>query len=133
MKTTFFILFAVLLISNQTVFAQYGGSISYNYEKGIEAYIQQHINLQKSKTTTPGFRVQIAQDNNRETIQTEKNKLNTKISGVELYETYDSPFFKLRAGDFKDRFSAYKLFMQIKPVCKMAFIVSDNVNNATLK
>lgn len=112
-------------------FAQtFGGIVIDNPQ--ISQLVQAHINQNMRTTTVKGYRIQIIQNTNRDQVRTEKTKLLTHYSHVRAYETYDSPFFRLRVGDFKTRFDAYKVFAEIKDMFGNAFIVPDEVNVSEL-
>ena len=80
-----------------------------------------------SNPKVPGYRVQVLQDNKREVVREEKTKLLSMYPDLKIYETYDAPFFKLRIGDFQNRFEAFKVFKRIKQDFSRAFIVPDRV------
>jgi len=98
----------------------------------VTLLIEVHKNANAQKLSLPGFRVQIIQDGSREEIRKQKSVLLQKFPGVRVYEVYEQPFFKLRAGDFTNRFEAYKLLSDLKSVFPLSFIVPDKINPAEL-
>ncbi|MBL7786805.1 MAG: hypothetical protein JNM36_12925 [Chitinophagales bacterium] len=92
----------------------------------IEQLVLLHTKSTKNKTTA-GFRVQIIQDGNRDVVRNEKALLLQRYPDLKIYELYEAPYFKLRAGDFTNRLEAHCLYMQIKSQFTRAFIVPDKV------
>lgn len=99
-------------------------------ETMLQAYTHQ---VQQGEQTMAGFRIQIAQDSNREATRAEKGNALLKFPQYEAYESYDSPTFKIRVGDFKTRISAYKALNDLKSTFKRAFIVEDRIQIATMQ
>lgn len=99
----------------------------------IETMLQAYTKAQQGEQTVAGFRVQIAQDSNREITRAEKGNALLKFPQYEAYESYDSPTFRIRVGDFKTRIAAYKALNDLKPTFKRAFIVEDRIQIATMQ
>jgi hypothetical protein len=117
------IAFACLMPSKVGAQTQAAIKISPVVEQMLQAYNQ----AQQNKQTLNGFRIQIAQDNNRETARNEKANALLRFPQYEVYELYESPTFKIRVGDFKTRIAAYKAFRDLKGLFKRAFIVEDRI------
>lgn len=108
------------------------GQITIAPNPQVALLLEVHKNANAKKLSLPGFRVQIIQDGSREEIRKQKALLLQKFPGVRVYEVYEQPFFKLRAGDFTNRFEAYKLLTDLKSVFPLSFIVPDKINPAEL-
>ncbi|OWY22171.1 SPOR domain-containing protein [Sphingobacteriales bacterium UPWRP_1] len=108
------------------------GQITIAPNPQVALLLEVHKNANAKKISLPGFRVQIIQDGSREEIRKQKAVLLQKFTGVRAYEVYEQPFFKLRAGDFTNRFEAHKLLSDLKSVFPLAFIVPDKINPAEL-
>lgn len=105
------------------------GSITFYNTSAIENLVQRHTAYNQTQPTREGYRIHVLQDNNRDKLRTEKNRF-TNLFSYKAYENYDPPYFKLRAGDFKDRFTAQKALTEIKRHFKMAFIMKEKINIA---
>ncbi len=101
-------------------------NIQINADPRIDRLVQAHIRSAK-KNKVEGFRIQIIQDTDRKDMEEAKHRFRGAFPQLKLYETYDPPFYKLRAGNFTDRFEAYHYYQRIKPNFTRAFIVRDTV------
>jgi hypothetical protein len=135
MKKLFYLLIALLV--SPIVFAQqhyssgYGNiSVAPNYQ--VNMLVEAHKNANAKKHTTHGFRVQIIQESSREEVRKQKALLLKKFPSLRAYEVYEQPFFKLRVGDYSNRFDAFKALNDLKSTFPVSFIVSDKVNISEL-
>ena len=79
-----------------------------------------------SGRTMRGYRLMVLNTNNREEAIAAKTKVYTHFPDQKAYLTYQSPFFRLKAGNFKTRDEAKRyqsLMNAIFP--KGVFIISD--------
>ncbi|MGB1205896.1 MAG: SPOR domain-containing protein [Chitinophagales bacterium] len=125
------IILLVCCCFSQLTFAQYG-NINISADPKIEQLIDVHKSVNSRTTKTKGFRVQIIQDSNRDLVREKKIELLGLYPNMRAYETYEAPFYKLRLGDFTDRYDAYRVFKEVKNTFKRAFIVPDKVNISEL-
>ena len=116
---------------SQFAFAQYG-SVNISADPKIEQLIDVHKSVNSRNSKTKGYRVQIIQDSNRDLVREKKIELLGLYPNLRAYETYEAPFYKLRLGDFKDRYDAYRVFKNVKGTFKRAFIVQDKINVSEL-
>ena len=63
----------------------------------------------------------------RDLVRGEKVLLLQQYPNLKTYEVYQSPYFKVRAGDFTNRLAAFKLYSDLKPMFKRCIIVPDRV------
>ena len=81
----------------------------------IEQLLYKKINniLSKSSTIMPGFRVQVFSSNTQQTAKEQALKIEEKMKksfpGVAIYVSYQSPFWKVRMGDFTQQTEAQLL------------------------
>ncbi len=104
-----------------------GGQISILGDPRIDHLIHIHTKERGKVAKVPGYRIQIIQDTKRETIKNEKMRLISMYGNVPTYQSYQAPFFKLRIGNYTDRFEAYRMYLELKPIFPRAFIVRDKV------
>lgn len=84
--------------------------------------------------TMRGYRLLVLHTNNREEAIAAKTKIYTHFPDQKAYLTYQSPFFKLKAGNFQTRDEAkrYQALMNtIFP--KGVYIISDIIEVAPVK
>ncbi len=101
-------------------------NIRINADPRIDQLVQAHVRS-AGKNKINGFRIQVIQDTDRGDVRQEKQRFINAFPQLKLYETYEPPFYKLRAGNFTDRFKAYYYYQRIKPNFTRAFIVKDQV------
>ena len=68
----------------------------------IQAIINEAIS-RDSRKTDKGFRLMIISTNNREEALAAKTKIYTNFPELKAYLWYQSPYFRLKAGNFLDR------------------------------
>lgn len=95
-------------------------------DPNIERLLRLHATTSRNRTVL-GYRVQISQETNRDVVRGEKVLLLQQYPNIKTYELYQSPYFKVRAGDFTNRLAAFKLYSDIKPMFKRCIIVPDHV------
>ena len=67
-------------------------------DANIEQLLKLHTAASRNRTVA-GYRVQINQETNRDLVRGEKVLLLQQYPNLKTYEVYQSPYFKLRAGD----------------------------------
>ncbi len=83
-----------------------------------------------------GFRVQIyTASGNRSKLLTDRVKaeFDAKHPGVRSYITYDAPYYRLRVGDFRNRFEAQQFLRKISSDYIYAIVVVDRINPPRLR
>jgi hypothetical protein len=80
---------------------------------------------------TEGYRIQIYSDsgpNARQRANNLKEKFKEEHEETAVYYTYETPFHKLRVGDFRNRIDAFAFYKEIQEEFPDAFLVKDNIN-----
>lgn len=78
--------------------------------------------------TIPGFRVQIGSTQDLSAAVAERAKAETLLTNYNVYIIYDSPYYKVRAGDFRARYDATQAANFISSHgFSEAWVVPDNV------
>jgi hypothetical protein len=67
-----------------------------------QAYINE-VTSRDSRRTDKGFRLMIISTNNRDEAMAAKTKVYTYFPELKAYLWYQSPYFRVKAGNFKDR------------------------------
>ncbi len=67
-----------------------------------QAYINE-ITSRDSRRTDKGFRLMVISTNNRDEAMATKTKIYTYFPELKAYLWYQSPYFRVKAGNFKDR------------------------------
>jgi hypothetical protein len=74
-----------------------------------------------------GFRICIYTGNNREEAMTKKMEFMKKYPGVRSYMSYNTPYYKIKVGDFEDKKLAQKTLKIYVAVFPASFLVPDVV------
>ncbi|MFK7903759.1 MAG: hypothetical protein AB8B69_01475 [Chitinophagales bacterium] len=117
--------------SGKTTFGAVG-QIELEVDPQIDNLVEMHKQYSLRHSEVRGLRVQIIQNTDRALIIKEKTKLLSLYPDMNIYESYEQPFFQLRVGDFENRFDAYRVHQMLKPIFNVAFIVPDMVKSSEL-
>src|ERR671913_683063 len=133
------ILFALALFLLKGAFAQdttqllTGPAVIVHKDPRLDALVkkQASINLAIKKTTgrtMKGYRLLIINTNSRDEAIAAKTKIYTHFPDQKAYLNYQSPFFKLKAGNYQTRDDA-KRYQDLMNVLfpKGVFIISDTI------
>ena len=98
---------------------------------GQDTSIRHVLNLYqtfaKEKREANGFRIQLASNNSREALMNLKARFMMIYPETDAYLEYQSPQFKLRAGDFRKRSEAETMLEEVRKDFPAAFIVPDKI------
>ena len=98
--------------------------------QSIANALQSHINGNRNRKLS-GYRVRIFFDNSqnaRSASELTVKKFSLSHPGVPVYRTYQNPFFKVVAGDFRTRSEAIEFLQKIKGAYPGAFVVKENIS-----
>jgi hypothetical protein len=126
MKQTGFLIFFALIFA--LVYSQ--SNISYNIEKGADLMEQQYIEIWKKIKKTDGFRIQItsyAGANSKVSIEKIATQFASQFPDIPCYKSYFEPNFRLRVGDYRTKFEAYKALRKISLAFSGAFVLKEQV------
>jgi hypothetical protein len=84
--------------------------------------------LPDQETTFPGFRVQVYNGNDRTFAQKMKTDILQSHPDLPVYLIYETPYFKVRLGDYRDRIEAQKVLHNMKQVYTGVLLVPDKIN-----
>lgn len=106
------------------------GEVKIHQSQAISTAMQNHINGNRDRKLS-GFRVRIFFDNSqnaRSTSETTVKRFSLSHPGIPVYRTYQNPFFKVVAGDFRTRSEAMEFLQKIKSDYPGAFVVKENIS-----
>lgn len=106
------------------------GKITVVQDPLIDWLMEQHKSLPPEKKTAPGYRIQIASNNNKQLVLTTKAQFIKSFPDTKSYFNYYQPNYRLRVGDFRNKLEANQALKEIKRVFPAAFIVNDEINLA---
>ncbi len=117
----------ILLFCSTNIFAQENENVRWQMEPSVEQLLQKKLDLDNQKPSIQGFRVQLYYGGNRSEALDLKSKFASLHPEVETYLIYQQPYFRLRAGNFRTRMEAYKLFRIVEKEFPSVFIVNDEI------
>jgi hypothetical protein len=120
------LVFILFIIANHTI-AQTSEKVTWLMDSKTEALLNKKLELDKSKPSIQGYRVQLYYGGNRAEALELKSKFASVFPDIETYLIYQQPYFRLRAGNFRTRIEAYKLFQKVEKEFPSVFIVNDEI------
>ena len=121
---------SLLLVLAMVAIAQSTGSLNVNQDSRIESLISKQSRLYELDSSFSGYRIHIFMEIGNEALQHAeevKKQFENAFPNIPIYLTYSEPYFRLRAGDFRNRVEAEKCLRLIKPKFKEAFVTSDMI------
>lgn len=115
---------------NSTAYPIQSATVVVHKDPRIDALIKKKAAINKATTnvarTGRGFRILVINTNNREEAIAAKTKVYTHFPELKAYLQYQSPYFKLRAGNFKTRDEAERYRKAMTSMFpRGVFIVND--------
>lgn len=104
------------------------GVVNIYQDESIRRLLDTYIIANAARPGMQGFRVRIYFDlgqQSRTTSLDEQTKFMETMPGINVYRTFDSPYYKVSVGDFRTRDEALKLLKSIEKQYPKAFIVSE--------
>jgi SPOR domain len=121
------LLFCFFLFTCSELFAQDSSGVKVLMDAKTEQLLQKKLELDKTKPSIQGYRVQLYYGGNRAEALELKSKFASLYPEIETYLIYQQPYFRLRAGNYRTRIEAYKLFRKVEKEFPSVFIVNDEI------
>ena len=118
------------MVSAVVSFAQSNGSLNVSQDSRIESLISKQRALYELDSSFSGYRIHIFMEIGNEALkhaEEMKRKFEKAFPDIPIYLTYVEPYFRLRAGNFRNRVEAEKCLRRIKPKFKEAFVTADMI------
>ena len=114
---------------------------TYNADSSIiitkDARFDELVNKQKIQNlinqSMHGYRIQIYFGGIRQKASEVKFDFNSRYPDIQAYISYQQPNFKVRIGDYRNRYEAQKFLKEIEGLYPTSFIVPDEVKLPPLK
>jgi UDP-2,3-diacylglucosamine pyrophosphatase LpxH len=107
------------------------GKVNIIYNGNVEDIIAKHISVNEKAKGFQGYRIQVyfgSGNDAKNQAQKLRSELKNSFPQFENYLIYDSPYFKVKIGDFRTKVEAFKLFKEIQNIYPSAFIVEDLIS-----
>ena len=124
------ITFIICLATATLAFAQSDGSLRVEQDDRIETLIAKQRSLYRVDSSFSGYRIHVFMEIGNEALEHAKqvkSQFEKAFPDIPIYLTYVEPYFRLRAGDFRNRVEAEKCLRRIKPKFKEAFVTADMI------
>ena len=111
-------------------FAQNHGSLNIDQDSRIESLISKQRIIYRMDSSFSGYRVHVFMEIGNEALQHAEEvqgQFEKAFPDIPIYLTYSEPYFRLRAGNFRNRVEAEKCLRRIKPRFKEAFVTADMI------
>ncbi len=140
MKRSFLLTSFFFLLSTCSLFAQKlksttneDSTFSFIREERYDLLLNNQKEQNLTKQSMSGYRIQVYFGGNRQKASEVKLEFSSKYPDVPAYLTYQQPNYKIRVGDFLNRFEAQKFMKQLDGLYPTLFIVPDEVKLPLLK
>jgi len=104
------------------------GKLNISQDPRLETLVQRHINYNKKKGGMNGYRIQIFFGSGR-AARTDANESKAKFLSYfpdyKAHILYQSPYYKVRVGDFRTKNEALKFFRRVQRRFPNAYIIPD--------
>lgn len=123
-------LFAVLATGVIATFAQdtAKGKITITVDEKVNEYIDQRRQENINDSLSKGFRIQIIVSQKRNDAKIAKEKFSNMYPNCPVYLTFDSPYFKVRVGDYKTKLEAQALLFKLTQDFPTLILIEDKIN-----
>ncbi|HCK22457.1 MAG TPA: hypothetical protein DHW15_09920 [Bacteroidetes bacterium] len=121
-----------LALSLSAVVSAQTGSVTINDFAGADELVEQHIYFNKEHSQIPGWRIQIYSSASMSDAKNEKAKLLRTTSDLHATIVFEAPNYKVRVGDYLNRFDAYRDLQEILFEYPDAFICKDLINTRNI-
>ncbi len=109
------------------------GSVVVHKDPRIDLLIAKQVEINEvttrnSRRSAPGFRILVISSNNRNKVIEAKTKIYRRFPELKAYMMYQSPFFRLKVGNFRDRTEAEAYLSDIQRLFEAGiYIVPDTI------
>ena len=120
----------ILMASAMLGMAQTQGSLNVDQDSRIESLISKQRSIYYADSSFNGYRIHVFMEIGNEALQhaeAVKRQFESAFPDIPIYLTYAEPYFRLRAGNFRNRVEAEKCLRRIKPRFKEAFVTADMI------
>lgn len=126
---SFIIFFAI----TATAMAQ---NLNIHQDSRINALISKQRAIYAADSTLKGYRIHVFMEIGNEALkhaEETKRRFENAFPDIPIYLSYSEPYFRLRAGNFRNRVEAEKCLRRIKPRFKEAFVTADAIYRPKIK
>lgn len=119
--------------SKQKTVVNADSSLILHYDERYDLLLEKQKEQNLKNQSMQGYRIQIYFGGVRQKASEVKMDFTSKFPEMPAYLSYQQPNFKVRVGDFRNRFEAQKFLKQIDGQYPTMFIVPDEVKLPSVK
>ena len=93
----------------------------------VDALVAKNRYVQQNKNALDGWRIQIIQATDKRKVLQMRSRVKSAFPEYEDYLDYAQPYFKLRIGNFTDRYQAEKAHKEVSQQFSRAFLVNEQI------
>ncbi|MFY7898579.1 MAG: SPOR domain-containing protein [Chitinophagaceae bacterium] len=98
-----------------------------------QALVNKRLSMMTSAGLYKGYRIQIISTNNRDAATKAKNEVLALFNDQKAYLTYQSPYFKVRIGNFLKKEDAEKFRLQLNKYYPQGVYIVEDAIEYTMK
>lgn len=117
----------IFCFSTTIAFSQ-TGTISINDQAGATQLVEKHIYFNKEHSELPGYRIQILSSTSLGDVKSAKSAFLQKFPDMKANIEYEAPNYKLRIGNYTNRFDANRDMQEVLIYYPNAFIAKSKIN-----
>lgn len=123
----------LLLICEVSAQSDSSASVIVNKDPRIDMLVNKQIEINEittrnSRRSAAGYRILIVSSNDRNKVIEAKTKMYREFPELKAYMMYQSPFFRLKVGNFKERTDAEAYLAEIQRIYPTGvYIVTDTI------
>jgi hypothetical protein len=99
----------------------------------VDSLLKYVIDKNEADKTIDGVRIQVFSGNERAKANEAKAKVLTEFPNATIKLIYQSPNYKVRVGNFRDRIEAQQMFHELLEIFPQSFIVPDKIDLPPIK
>jgi hypothetical protein len=128
------ILIPLLLWITEVTAQDSSASVVVNKDPRIDSLVNKQIEINEvttrnSRRAAPGYRILVISSNDRNKVIQAKTKMYQEFPELKTYMMYQSPFFRLKVGNFKERTDAEEYLPRIQRYYPTGvYIVTDTID-----
>jgi hypothetical protein len=123
------ILFVAFMFMGKLIHAQSKNPfVKIVVDEHLDSLIHYHTEKNKSENSISGFRIQLYADTDRKQANDIRTKFLQLYPEADAYLIYQQPYFKIRIGDYRNRFESHFMYKQLLKDFDKVLIVPDKIN-----
>lgn len=104
------------------------GELTIQVDERVNQYLEKRKQERLSDSTLKGFRIQLLFAEKRADAQQAKQKFLSMYPDCSTDLFFDSPYFKVRVGDFKTKLEAQPMLFHLRDYYPTLFLIEDKIN-----